>query len=212
MITNKYKNIEKTRTGFTLVEMLVSMAVFLSVVVVAAGAIVNIMSQNRKSQSIKNTIDNVTFAIDDMSRNIRMGTNYVCSTDGSTWGSGLSVNCASGGTYFRFIDQTGTTTYYRYASTSLSTTDGNIQQKICAGSNCDSSVWQSLTAPTSTVNIVNMNFYVMDSGTEGLVHGSRRQPRVIITMVGNVIDTDGTNMPFNLQTTISQRVRQSYFQ
>src|SRR3989344_3450237 len=70
-------NLRKSR-GFTLIEMMVSTSIFIMVMVVAAGAILSISSANRKSQATKVAIDNLSFALESMSRHIRVGTDYSC--------------------------------------------------------------------------------------------------------------------------------------
>lgn len=71
----------KTRTGFTLVEMIVSLAVFSIVAVVALGAMVKIVSANRKAQSLQASITNLNFALDAMSRELRTGSTYFCESN-----------------------------------------------------------------------------------------------------------------------------------
>ena len=68
----------KLKNGFSLVEMLVAIAVFMSVMVVAVSALITIINSNKEAESIKATTDNVTFAIEGISRDMRIGTNYRC--------------------------------------------------------------------------------------------------------------------------------------
>ncbi|MFA5764227.1 MAG: type II secretion system protein [archaeon] len=200
--------------GFTLVEMLVAIAVFMSIMVIAAGSIVNIINQNKKAQKVKSVIDNVTFALDSISREVRMGTEYRCSVnEGVDFLDECDGSGGIYGKYFEYKNQSGASyVQYRFVSAPENVGDGNIQQRTCTSPhpNC-SGTWQSITAPTSTVNITNMTFYVLGTGTEDLPAGSKEQPRVIITAEGLVVDKDGTETKFSLQTTVSQRVRQSYY-
>lgn len=66
------------RRGFTLVEMIVSLGIFSVVAVVALGALVSIVSANKKAQSLQATITNLNFALETMSREMRVGFNYHC--------------------------------------------------------------------------------------------------------------------------------------
>lgn len=70
------KNFSRNK-GFTLVEMIVSLAVFMIVAVIAVGALLKITDANSKSQSLKTAINNMNFALDAMSREIRTGRNMV---------------------------------------------------------------------------------------------------------------------------------------
>ncbi len=184
-------------TGFTLVEMLVAIAVFMSVMVVAVGALMSIINANKKNQAIKSVVDNVTFALDNISRDMRSGTNYSCSTDG---GINYIGNCsgAGGGNSVRYKSGDGTATiYYKFVS-NPAFGYGNIQKCTDSGSGCVS--WQSMTAPTSTVNITNTIFYVLGTGDV------TKQPRVLITTEGKIATRKGI-ASFTLQSTVSQRSR-----
>ncbi len=204
MINQKSKNKSRNLSaGFTLVEMLVAIAVFMSVMVVAVGALMSIINANKKNQAIKNVVDNVTFALDSISRDMRSGMNYKCSTDGSSYTTDNCINNATNGVnYIQYtMPDKITNVYYRFLLNSnpqLILGYGNIQK--CLGSGCPSINWQSMTAPTSTVNVKNMKFYVLGIGDIA------RQPRVIITAQGSVITKSGT-ADFSLQTTVSQRSR-----
>lgn len=188
------------KKGFTLVEMLVASAIFTVFMVVAVGALMSIISANDRAQAIKTVIDNVTFAVDDMARNIRSGTNYEGSNDyGNTW------SCTTAGCSEIQSISGATTTYYKFVqSSSLSTgQQGNIQECIFPnpGDCSNTSIyWQSLTAPTSTVSISNMTFYVFGDGTN-------QQPRVLITVTGFIPNKNGASTEFDIQTTASQRLR-----
>jgi len=194
----------KKEEGFTLVEMLVSMGIFLSVMVVAVTSLLSIIDANRRSQSIKNVVDNVTFAIENISRDMRNGTDYRCLVSIGGIDNG---NCKSGGTEISYTPSGGAgTIHYRFVSDPV-VGEGNIQKCTDTGSGCSNN-WQSMTAPISVVDITNMTFYVLGVGTVGGTTASL-QPRVIITAEGIITDKDGKQTNFNLQTTASQRTRQS---
>ncbi len=64
--------------GFTLVEMIVSLAIFSVVATVALGALIKIVDANRKAQTLQSAITNLNFALESMSREMRVGTKYYC--------------------------------------------------------------------------------------------------------------------------------------
>ena len=68
----------KNNHGFTLIEMIVSLGIFAVVAVIALGALVQIISANKKAQTLLATMTNMNFALDAMSREIRTGTGYYC--------------------------------------------------------------------------------------------------------------------------------------
>jgi type II secretory pathway pseudopilin PulG len=203
-----YKNNFKNQSAFTLVEMLVSIAVFMSVMTVAVSSLISIINVNRKTQEIKSVVDNVTFAIDTISRNVRIGTKYSCSTNvGGTYIGDYSADdkCKN----FQYRKSSAEYVQYQFVA-SPATGEGNIQRRICSGDNSGCpTTWQSMTAPTDIVKITNMTFYVIGAGTESLPAAQRKQPRLIITVEGVIVESNGTKTSFSLQTTASQRSRQS---
>jgi len=66
--------------GFTLVEMIVSLALFSVVAVIAIGALLKVINANNKAQSIQSAVTNLNFALESMSRDLRTGTDYDCET------------------------------------------------------------------------------------------------------------------------------------
>ena len=87
---------KKINTGFTLVEMMVAIAVFSTVMVVAMSALLIVIDANTKARSLKAAVNNVSFALDSISRDMRMGTEYSCSTGTALPFSDLT-NCPTGG-------------------------------------------------------------------------------------------------------------------
>jgi len=71
------KKISKQK-GFTLVEMIVSLGIFTVVAVIALGALLKVMDVSQKSITLKNAVDNMNFALDSMSREMRVGQNLYC--------------------------------------------------------------------------------------------------------------------------------------
>lgn len=192
------RDIQKKKNGFTLVEMLVSIAVFMVVVTTAVGALYSIIDANRKAQAIKNVINNVSFALESISRDMRMGKEYFCA-DPDT---GIEVSCEStGNAGVKYTsDILGKDVWYSFKTENLGTGGGNIQRGY-KNLPTDPVVWESLTAPESTVKIKNMVFYIINK--DG--NGNDAQPRVIITVEGESGTKESIKTNFSLQTTISQR-------
>ncbi len=55
--------IHSSQRGFTLIEMIVAVAVFSIVMVVGAGALLSIVDANRRGQAQQTVINNLNFAI-----------------------------------------------------------------------------------------------------------------------------------------------------
>lgn len=68
----KNNNIQKDR-GFTLVEMLTSVAIFSIVLVVIMGSIITVIDVNRKAQSLTIVMNDLNFVLESMTRTIKTG-------------------------------------------------------------------------------------------------------------------------------------------
>jgi len=128
--------------GFTLVETLVAIFIFAIVMTVASGAILNIISVNRKAQSLKSVMNNLNFAIEAMSREIRFGESYQCS-------SALPSPC----TGVSFTRGTKDTNYYLDS--------GQIKKKTV-----DGGVTKIVTLTSADVNISKLEFDVVGATTQ----------------------------------------------
>ncbi len=71
-------NTRTKQSGFTLVEMMVSLAVFATVITIAVGALLVLVATSESLQEEQNVMTNLAFALDSMTREIRTGTEYYC--------------------------------------------------------------------------------------------------------------------------------------
>ncbi len=175
MLRNK-----KIKKGFTLVEMLVAVAIFMMVVTVAMSALMSIINANRKARAIQSVVSNVNFVIESISRDIRMGSDYNNVIDNTT---------------INYISPSGDRIYYHFVSPDLDKKINGFLSK-CTGS-CDNfpTNYSQITSPD--VNILSLAFYVVKDGDV--------QPKVIIIMEGEAGNIINAKSKFNLQTTASQR-------
>jgi len=73
---------KKISGGFTIIETMIAVALFLIVVTIGIGSLLNTTLLQGKSQDMRSIMDNLSFIMEDMSRNIRTGSNY-SSSDGT---------------------------------------------------------------------------------------------------------------------------------
>ncbi len=71
---------KKHKQGFSLVEMMVSLMIFSVVAVIALGAMIKIVSVNKKAQMLLSSITNINFALDIMSRELSLANGVYCSS------------------------------------------------------------------------------------------------------------------------------------
>ncbi len=64
--------------------MMVSMTIFTVLMVAGMGALLSALQQNKASQNMQTAMNNINFIMEDMSRNIRLGSNFHCQTGGET--------------------------------------------------------------------------------------------------------------------------------
>lgn len=80
----RYNILKNKDRGFTLLEMIVSLGIFSLVAVIAVGSLVRITGLNRRAQSLQSAMDNVSFALESMTRDMRYGSSYNC-INGNNW-------------------------------------------------------------------------------------------------------------------------------
>jgi len=68
-------NLQKN-SGFTIIETMIAVSIFLIVVTIGIGSLLNTTLLQSKSQDMRSIMDNLSFIMEDMSRNIRTGYNY----------------------------------------------------------------------------------------------------------------------------------------
>lgn len=175
----------KFQKGFTLLEMLVALSVFVVILTVMMGSIVSIVDSNQKSRNKTSSLDGLNFTLESMSRLIRFGTNYHCGSTGNLY---TPQDCASPNNSFSFRSADGSLVTYYLSS-------GVINRTVNGGTA------YPLTPPD--VFIQSLGFRVFGSSAYGVDY---LQPRVVMTIAGYSGSKSSTRSNFNLQTTVSQRV------
>lgn len=185
---------KSTRTaGFTLVEMIVAIGLFAVVMVVCVGALLALVTANRKAQALQSVMNNLNIALDGMARSVRMGNDYNGSV-GCTNPSAGSHDCTEGSSMLEFQpfgDTSGPKWIYNFNSTTHRierSTSGSISGAA------------PITAPE--VSIDEMFFYVV-----GTQRGDTAQPKVLIVIKGSAgVPGSSTRTTFHLQAAAVQRV------
>lgn len=188
----QYK-IDKKNTGYTIIETMIAVSLFLVVVMTGMGALLNANLLHQKSNDMRSIMDNLNFIMEDMSKNIRTGYNYYCILAGGTIGSGVPYSCANGGVGISFQSAYGGQWIYYVGST------------IDGGSGIFKSVDGTITQLTPNEVKINPASGFSVFGAESPSLPDYQQPFVTIRLVGT-ISFKGVDTPFSLQTSVSQRV------
>jgi prepilin-type N-terminal cleavage/methylation domain-containing protein len=180
------------KKGFTLVELMVAIAVFSIVMVVAMSALINVIDANKKAQSIKTAINNVNFALESLSKDLRFGSDYACIGEtGLLRSDGCSVEGNFGIKYKSSItDENGDTRWVAYFYNEDNKSIGRDVSLV------DDGDYEFIDITSQDVDITSMKFYVIDNA----------QPYVVITLSGEA-GVGKTATAFDLQTSVSQRLR-----
>ncbi len=174
--------------GFTLMEMIVSIALFSFVMLAATTVLLSVIDANHKAQGLKNTINNLSLSLESIARNLRTGSAYI--------GLAPGAPCPSNGfKAISYTNQDGLNTIYQI-------TNSAIEISRNGGS------FTKMTSPE--VLIDRLCFYI--SGTSLTDTLQDQQPTVLITVGGTVSpnSTAGvklkTRSRFDIETFITQRL------
>ena len=181
------KNKKQKIGGYTIIETMIAVSIFLIVVTIGMGALLNSNSIHQKSQDTRAIMDNLSFIMEEMSKNLRLGYDY--SPNGETQQITFTppvVNNDGGTPKWSYKIESGNV----LKSTDPSKNDSWVQLNS----------FDSFNKSGVRINESLSGFIV--SGTSPI---DTVQPFVIIKLVGT-ISSRGTTTPFNLQTSVSQRL------
>ncbi len=190
----------KNSRGFSLIELLVSMALFIVVLTMGIGALMVLINANAKAQNTQEAVSNIQFALDSMAREIRTGFAYYCSSGTETTGDITIQQDCTKGTYLSIIEGGKSLTdgaSNRRIAYRFNSSNGSIERKVGVGS------WARLTNPTIDITVMHFNTANTIRKEEG---GNLLQPNVTIYVEGVVEGLGNTGSEFMLQTTVTKRV------
>lgn len=177
--------------GFTLIEMVVSVALFAVVMTICLDVLLSLVAANRKAQALQSVMNNLNIALDGMVRNIREGNNFHCGAGPTT----SLQDCPSGATIFAFEPYGNKSTDSPWVLSYAQ--DANGVGHIYRSVNGQAPI--AITAPE--VSIDEMDFYVV-----GTAHGDTAQPKVIIVIKGSAgVAGTSARTTFHIQATAVQR-------
>jgi len=200
--------------AFTLVEMIVSLALFAIVAVVALAALVKIIDANNKAQTIQAAVTSLSFSLDAMSRELRSGSSIHCyvasggalTIDGNYLTPSGTVDCPPSGTPNLIVFQSSTMStasppcqlwyaYYVVSSPSLQLEKAE-QPSDTPASNCNSTALGSFT-PVVPSNVVLTSYQMSMS--------SDQFPLIFLALSGYAGNKEQTKTYFTVQTAASPR-------
>ncbi len=186
------KRISKN-AGFTLVELMVSIAIFAIVMTISTGTLLVLIDLNAKAQALYAATSNISFALDSMSREIRTGYRYYCSD--AVLGSGAlpaadtdgGDECSTGnGKSIVFTrERDNVRVGYKLDA-------GRIERKEASND------WMPITAEEVTISAFDIT--MVDSQTYDYSDSDVEQPKVDLRISGYINNGLDTDTDFNIQT------------
>jgi prepilin-type N-terminal cleavage/methylation domain-containing protein len=184
-IFNFQFSIFNSSKGFTLVEMLIAVSLFVVIVSFSLGSLVSVFNANKNAQSSKTVVDNLNLSLENMARTIRFGKNYHCGSDGTLSSPRDCPDNINGDTFFAVTFESKVIIYRLNGTTIQKSSDGG-------GS------YEDITAPEAKIE--NLKFYVF-----GSFPSDNAQPYVVVVIKGYAGSKSDTQSSFSVETLISQR-------
>lgn len=191
-----------TKGGYTIIETMISISLFLVVIIYGMGSILNANVLHQKSQDMRSIIDNLSFVMEDMSRSLRTGYTYHCFVSGDAIASSSVAistprSCASGWAL-------------AFEASGGNSSNSNDQWVYYISSG---KLWKATAGPYTAANFIQLTpdeVYISDASNFAVLGAEPTpedtgQPFVFIRLVGS-ITSRGVVTPFSLQTTASQRL------
>ena len=213
------------KTGFTLIEIIVSLALFSVVITIAVGALLILIASNRQLQNEQSVLSNLSFALDSMTREIRTGSHYYCDAGASSGGGtgslrlfntsnlteGQVQNCST-------ADGSGTPPQafhgISFDEGGDSITSGNASRRIAYFFARDEGKLYRRLSGEAAESIVSDGIYINEADFyvtgSGIGSTDNTQPKITIVLEAynseEAADSDATGeRAYVIQTTVTQR-------
>lgn len=198
--------------GFTLIELMVTMAIFIGVMTIAVGALFSAQVVNTRLEQTQEVLDGVNLATEVIVRDMRYGSNFYCDTSIPFPMTAVRKNCA--------YPSPGTVLIFRPTIALAGTADQNLDRVAYYLSNgilykdeYPSGASKRTYQITSTdVNVQTLSFYAtgLNSTTGGSDYAGAsdyNQPLITMIISGVTIPRKKTVQPvkFSVQTSASSR-------
>lgn len=201
----KLKIKKSENAGYTAVETIIALSLFIIVIMIGMGALLNANLLHQKSQNMRSILDNLNFIMEDMSKNLKTGYKYHCITGDDDL---LNVSIAKSGSNcwgiaFEYQNGSALDPNDQWVYEIVTPDDGvtyYIRKSIDSGA-----TWTQLTPEEIIIDSAASGLSVLGAESPSAAPPNYQQPLVTINLVGKIVYKD-TMSPFSLQTSVSQRM------
>lgn len=191
----------KSNKGYTIIETMISVSLFLVIVMAGMSALLNANLLHEKSNDMRSIMDNLSFIMEDMSRNLRTGYDYHCFSGAvpNNPPNPLTRSCEGGEKGISFMATTNPDTRWVYKLGLCDDGTSGICKSV-DGSNSINLAPAEIEIDQAASSLVVIGAEPPNSdGT-----GDTQQPFATIRLSGT-IKSKGGDTSFSLQTSVSQR-------
>jgi prepilin-type N-terminal cleavage/methylation domain-containing protein len=197
-------NSHSRQAGFTIIEVMIAMSIFTVIVTIGIGAVLDSITQHHVAQDRRTVMDNLNFIMEDMARNMRLGSAPSCGVPTVLDPDGYVIphSCAKpfdpmeAHNTISFNAQDGTVFTYTISPPTAPEPNRIFKQK---GTDAP----QVITPPEVEMDWANSGFTV-----RGAEAGDGAQPTVVIRLSGTVTYKNTTSK-FAIQTSVTLRALDS---
>lgn len=186
-------NSQRHKSGFTLLEMVVSLGIFSALVVAAIGITLGVSNAHLRASQIQTTQDNIRFSLELITKEMRTGSGYTLTAVGNSCGG--NSNPVGQPSEITFDTSLGDKrTYY------LDIAGKRIMRILNGSTNCAADA-----VPFTAEDVEVERFLMRLSGS--LPGPSDGQPRVTVTLKVKAVDPRKQGSSMEIETTVVQRLR-----
>lgn len=183
--------------GYTLIELVVAVGLFALIMTLVAGAYLVMIGLIHHTQGMASGIDNLSFGLETMTRDIRTGTAYGCDVPNSA-----NSDCPYGGSTFYFVPMGQPGESASYSLSTEKNANGVPMGVLTKTTQTAQGISTEPLTDPSAVDITSLKFYLTGSKP-----GDAYQPYVTMVVSGKIIsdEPDDPSQSFTVETSAAMR-------
>ncbi len=205
-ITQKQPNVKACEQGFTLIEILVSTAIFIIVISALATSLSYVIKLQRRTNALRTANDNVRYITDFFSKEIRNGTPTFNTSAAVLPGCGYYAGFPDSYTqnWFQLVNVSGDNECIFLSANGITANTTGPGIWITKQPSGSASVLPAQQLNTGTAQITSLTFTIASQSSSSVSYSNDQQPYVIIkgTVVANTDPQNIVTIPFESSISI----------